>query len=83
MSTRAMSTSRSGPVPAAPDDTGCGRRCPHGHGRRRPRRRGGQARPAQRWWRDTDYDAEAKGPVIGEIMGRAEAWAEETGWRLD
>ncbi len=38
---------------------------------------------AGRRWRDVNYYAEAKSPVITEIMGRAESWAVRQGWRLD
>jgi len=38
-------------------------------------------RLAARHWRDVNYYAEAKSPVIAAIMGRAEAWATHTGWR--
>ncbi|HXZ63036.1 MAG TPA: GrpB family protein [Acidimicrobiales bacterium] len=38
---------------------------------------------AARRWRDTNYYAEAKGPVIREIMARAERWAATSGWRLE
>jgi GrpB-like predicted nucleotidyltransferase (UPF0157 family) len=38
---------------------------------------------AGRRWRDVNYYAEAKSPVIAEIMGRAESWAQHQGWRLD
>ena len=36
---------------------------------------------ARRRWPDTNYYAEAKSPVIAEIMGRATSWAADTGWR--
>ncbi|HTZ07805.1 MAG TPA: GrpB family protein [Acidimicrobiales bacterium] len=39
-------------------------------------------RLAARRWRDTNDDAEAKGPVIAAIMERAERWAAREGWRL-
>jgi GrpB-like predicted nucleotidyltransferase (UPF0157 family) len=38
---------------------------------------------AARRWRDTNYYAEAKGPVIADIMGRAESWATRVGWQPD
>jgi len=38
---------------------------------------------ALRRWRDVNYYAAAKSPVITEIMGRAESWAARQGWRLD
>jgi GrpB-like predicted nucleotidyltransferase (UPF0157 family) len=38
---------------------------------------------AGRRWRDVNYYAEAKSPVIAEIMDRAEAWAARQGWRPD
>jgi GrpB-like predicted nucleotidyltransferase (UPF0157 family) len=38
---------------------------------------------AGRRWRDVNYYAAAKTPVITEIMGRAESWAARQGWRLD
>ncbi len=38
-------------------------------------------RLARRRWRDMNYYAEAKTPVITEIMARAEAWARREGWR--
>jgi len=37
---------------------------------------------AGRRWRDMNYYAEAKAPVISEIMERAESWAQREGWRL-
>jgi GrpB-like predicted nucleotidyltransferase (UPF0157 family) len=37
---------------------------------------------AGRVWRDTNYYAEAKAPVIAQIMARAESWATRTGWQL-
>ena len=40
-------------------------------------------RLAGRRWRDMNYYAEAKAPVIAEIMERAESWAQREGWRLD
>jgi GrpB-like predicted nucleotidyltransferase (UPF0157 family) len=38
---------------------------------------------ARRRWRDTNYYADAKSPVIAEIMGRARSWADAEGWALD
>jgi GrpB-like predicted nucleotidyltransferase (UPF0157 family) len=38
---------------------------------------------AGRRWRDTNYYAEAKSPVIADIMGRARSWAAAEGWELD
>jgi GrpB-like predicted nucleotidyltransferase (UPF0157 family) len=38
---------------------------------------------AGRRWRDVNYYAEAKSPVITEIMARAESWAAQESWRLD
>ena len=38
---------------------------------------------ARRRWRDVNYYAEAKGPVITEIMARAERWATDSGWGPD
>ncbi|MFI6042626.1 GrpB family protein [Nocardia sp. NPDC051321] len=35
---------------------------------------------AQRDWPDTNAYADAKGPLIIEITGRAEAWAQAAGW---
>jgi GrpB-like predicted nucleotidyltransferase (UPF0157 family) len=40
-------------------------------------------RLAGRRWRDINYYAEAKSPVIVEIMARAESWAARVHWRLD
>ncbi len=40
-------------------------------------------RLARRRWRDVNYYAEAKTPVITEIMARAESWAGREGWRPD
>ena len=40
-------------------------------------------RLASRRWRDINYYAEAKAPVIVEIMARAESWAARVHWRLD
>jgi GrpB-like predicted nucleotidyltransferase (UPF0157 family) len=40
-------------------------------------------RLARRRWRDMNYYAEAKAPVIAEIIERAESWALREGWRLD
>ena len=39
-------------------------------------------RLAGRRWRDVNYYAEAKSPVIVEIMARAESWATLGNWRL-
>jgi GrpB-like predicted nucleotidyltransferase (UPF0157 family) len=38
---------------------------------------------ATRRWRDVNDYAQAKSPVIAEIMGRAESWAARQGWGLD
>jgi len=40
-------------------------------------------RLADRRWRDVNYYAEAKSPVIAEIMERARSWAARQGWHLD
>ena len=40
-------------------------------------------RLARRRWPDMNYYAEAKAPVIAEIIERAESWALREGWRLD
>jgi GrpB-like predicted nucleotidyltransferase (UPF0157 family) len=40
-------------------------------------------RLARRRWRDTNYYAEAKSPVIAEIMGRARPWAAAESWGPD
>lgn len=40
-------------------------------------------RLARRRWRDMNYYAEAKAPVIADIIERAESWALREGWRLD
>jgi GrpB-like predicted nucleotidyltransferase (UPF0157 family) len=40
-------------------------------------------RLADRRWRDMNYYAEAKSPVITAIMERAEAWAARENWELD
>jgi len=37
---------------------------------------------AKREWDDMNLYADAKTELILEIMGRADAWAEETGWRV-
>jgi GrpB-like predicted nucleotidyltransferase (UPF0157 family) len=42
-----------------------------------------KCRLARRSWRDMNYYAEAKAPVIAEIMARAEAWAVRERWHLD
>jgi GrpB-like predicted nucleotidyltransferase (UPF0157 family) len=33
-------------------------------------------------WEDRQHYAEAKGPLIAEIMQRAESWATATNWSL-
>jgi GrpB-like predicted nucleotidyltransferase (UPF0157 family) len=33
-------------------------------------------------WEDRQHYAEAKGPLVAEIMGRAEAWAAASGWSV-
>nr|WP_240498037.1 GrpB family protein [Williamsia sp. 1135] len=33
-------------------------------------------------WSDMNEYAAAKGPLIGEITGRAERWAQRTGWQV-
>jgi len=38
---------------------------------------------AGRRWRDMNDYAEAKSPVVTDIMERAESWARRVGWRLD
>ena len=35
---------------------------------------------AERDWPDLNDRAEAKGPTVADIMIRAEAWADATGW---
>jgi GrpB-like predicted nucleotidyltransferase (UPF0157 family) len=35
---------------------------------------------SRRDWADRSYYARAKGPLIAEIVGRAESWAARTGW---
>jgi GrpB-like predicted nucleotidyltransferase (UPF0157 family) len=40
-------------------------------------------RLAGRRWRDVNYYADAKSPVIQEIMARAESWAVRVHWQLD
>ena len=35
---------------------------------------------ARRDWPDMDHYAQAKGPVVSEIMGHAGRWVEATGW---
>lgn len=35
---------------------------------------------ARREWPDMNAYADAKGPLIAEITGRAEVWAQESGW---
>ncbi len=39
-------------------------------------------RLARQDWDDTNAYAQAKGPLIAEIMVRAEKWASATGWRV-